>query len=177
MPWTECHRGIRAAASDTPQFHLTWVRKQEPSISCPPWHGHRANLQPLLAHPSYRGREEALEAAGWWGVIHEYRSTRDAGDMGGGCPPAGAILHRYSVRVEHHLSRFQARDSSQILFLPRARLSGPISNHCPPPYSGREEWLIDSSHRKTFTWSGGDSRLPPHIPMPRNDGKSIFQVR
>ena len=76
-----------------------------------------------------------------------------------------------------HLSRFQARDSSQILFLPRARLSGAIITHSPPPYSGRAEWLIDSSHRKTFTWSGGDSRLPPHIPMPQNDGKSIFQVR
>ena len=32
-----------------------------------------------------------------------------------------------------HLSRFQARDSSQILFLPRARLSGSISNHLPAP--------------------------------------------
>ena len=95
----------------------------------------------------------------------------------GDVPPRG----RYSIvtvfRVEHHLSRFQAQDSSQILFLPRARLSGAIITHSPPPYSGRAEWLIDSSHRKIFTWSGGDSRLPTHIPMPRNDGKSIFQVR
>ena len=39
-------------------------------------------------------------------VFHEYRSTRDAGDRGGGCStpypaspsPRGVILHRYSAR-------------------------------------------------------------------------------
>ncbi|MDI3507155.1 MAG: hypothetical protein PWQ69_1135 [Methanomicrobiaceae archaeon] len=146
-------------------------RRETPRRSCfCPVHGHRANLQPLPA--PLIGAGGGAGSGRVAGVIHEYRSTRDAGDRGGGLFPSPSIV----PGDRSSLCR-QREHPTEILFLPRARLSGPISNHSPPPYSGRAEWLIDSSHRKTFTWSGGDSRLPPHIPMPRNDGKSIFQVR
>ncbi|MDK2862509.1 MAG: hypothetical protein PWQ46_219 [Methanomicrobiaceae archaeon] len=75
-------------------------------------------IGPIAPHcpPPQEGAGGGRGAAGRRGCFHEYRSTRDAGDRGGGSRlrlppprqplPPGAILHRYSSRecTNHRVS-------------------------------------------------------------------------
>ena len=106
---------------------------------------------PRARYPDYRhtlpaplrGREEAAERPGGGGVSHEYRSTRDAGDMGGGSRlrlsplrqplPRGAILPGYRVRWAHHLTRFPVINAPEDPLSPRARPSGQSPLTALPP--------------------------------------------
>ena len=74
-------------------------------------------------------------------VFHEYRSTRDAGDRGGGCStptPRGVIPHRYSAKGRSRQPLCRQCETPQ----PRSSSCSPctairtIANHCPPPLEG-----------------------------------------
>ena len=104
---------------------------------------------------------------GRWGCFHSRNEIRSPS-------PRGLIPDRYSARGVHHLTRFPVRNSPKILFPPRARLSGAIARHCPPPLegagggrgSGREGGGV-YEYRSTIDTGdrGGGSRF--RLPPPR----------
>ena len=101
--------------------------------------------------------------------------------------PTGVIPPRYGVRGKHHLSRFQARNSSQILSPSPDTAIGPIAPYCPPPLEGAGggrgaagRWGCLYLPRKKSVWlicrrqGRGMFHPPPRQPLPRGgDSPSI----
>ena len=104
---------------------------------------------------------------GRWGCFHSRNEIRSPS-------PRGLIPDRYSARGVHHLTRFPVRNSPKILFPPRARLSGAIARHCPPPLEGAGggrgaagRWgVIDCSHGKTSSVARRERAILPRYSPP-----------
>jgi len=146
-------------------------------------------IGPIAPHcpPPLEGAGGGRGAAGRWGwstnTVQPETQETEEGDVPSPSPaspsPAGAIPHRYGVRGKHHLSRFQARNSSQILSPPPVTAIGPIAPYCPPPLEGAGggrgaagRWGCLYLPRKKSVWlicrrqGRGMLHPPPRQPLP-----------
>ena len=144
---------------------------------------------PIATHcpPPYRGWEEAAVAAGRWGCFGEGRSTRDAGDMGGGSrlrlPPPRQPLPAWRFPIDtvpgdrSSLCRQREHPAKDPFHAPSALY--PAYRHIlPAPLRGREEALkapggggdpAKNVQSETQETGGAVSALPVTAPSPSTE--------
>ncbi len=126
---------------------------------------------PLVTAASCGFLRDGIEERGEVGVVYEYRSTRDTGDRGGGSrirlpPPRQPLPHGGDSPIDT-VPREETTTSRshltlpEILFPPRARLSGLSPCTARPLWRGREEALMSGraagvSHEYRSTRDAGD---------------------